>query len=157
MPRFAPSAPVRVRVSDCCCPDTPHADGDFVTLHPKLTVEAGLAASASMGNLRRGDSPVTAVMTAILPHVIAEWDFLDAETGLPIPVSPEAVTEALPWDAGGKEVADRAVDLYIGALSGTPLPSRASTKATAKSSPSTPTRLTSRSRRSSSKPPAPSE
>ena len=152
MPRFEPSAPVRVRVSDCLCPDTPHADGDFVTLHPKLPVDGGLAASASLATSGPGANPATIVMTAILPYVIASWDFLDSETGQPIPITHENVAEALPWEAGGKEVVDRAVDLYIGALSGTPLASRASAKATAGSSRTTPTALTSRKVRSSSKP-----
>lgn len=151
MSRFAPSTPVRVRVSDCLCPDTPHEGGDFVTLHPKLTVEGGLAASASLSTIPAGVNPATVVMTAILPHVIAAWDFLDSETGLPIPITPDTVAEALPWEAGGKEVVERAIDLYIGALSGTPLASRASAKPTAESSRTTPTALTSRKARSSSK------
>lgn len=47
--------PVSVRVRDCACPDTPHADtGDLVYLRPKLSLAGGIAAQqdlvASGGN-----------------------------------------------------------------------------------------------------------
>lgn len=41
--------PVPVRVRDCACPDTPHADtGDLVYLRPTLSLEGGIAAQQDL-------------------------------------------------------------------------------------------------------------
>ena len=40
MPELVP-----VRVRDCACPDTPHADGDIVYLLPTLSLEGGIVAT----------------------------------------------------------------------------------------------------------------
>lgn len=156
MPRFAPSAPVRVRVSDCLCPDTPHADGDFVTLHDRLPPAAGFAATRALSQRSPGEEPETVILRAILPHVVSDWTFLDHETKQPLEVTPSSVTEALPWTEGGYEVAKAAVNRYLDAVV-TPFLSRVSTTPTDEPSPSTPTASTSRRTRSSSTPPAPSE
>lgn len=156
MSRFAPSNPVRVRVSDCLCPDTPHADGDFVTLYDRLPVTAGTAATRALSTRDPGEEPETAILRAILPHVIASWTFLDHETGEPLEINPSAVTEALPWTDGGFEVAKAAIGHYLDEVVA-PFLSRVSTPPTPEPSPSTPTALTSRKTRSSSKRPEPSE
>lgn len=139
--RFPESVPVRVRVGDCTCPDAPHTDGDFVTLEPKLTPAAGMAAIRALTKSGTDDANVV-IMAAILPHVIRGWDFLDYESKQPLEITPASVREALPWTAGGFEVANRAVDLYLGEVMG-PLASRLSPKRKRPSSPSTPTELTS--------------
>jgi hypothetical protein len=41
--------PVAVRVRDCACPDTPHADtGDLVYLRPTMSLECGIAAQQDL-------------------------------------------------------------------------------------------------------------
>jgi hypothetical protein len=42
---------------------------------------------------------------------VVEWTFLDDEGG-PIPLTPDNVVRALPYGRGGREVADKADDLY---------------------------------------------
>ena len=155
MSRFAPSSPVRVRVSDCLCPDTPHADGDFVTLCERLPVEAGTAATRALARMTPSEDAEVVILKAILPHVVAGWTFLDHETKEPLEVTPAAVAEALPWTHGGYEVAKEAADRYLGSVV-TPFLSRASKKPTAKSSRTTRTASTSAKTDSSSAAPEPS-
>lgn len=155
MPRFAPSSPVRVRVSDCLCPDTPHADGDFVTLYDKLPVEAGTAATRALARMSPGEDAEVVILKAILPHVVAGWTFLDHESGEPLGVTPAGVIEALPWTHGGYEVAKEAADRYLGSVV-TPFLSRPSKKTTARSSRTTRTASTSPKTPSSSEAPEPS-
>lgn len=141
MPRFASESPVRVRVGDCSCPGAPHQAGDFVVLRRALSIEGGAAAidAVSVGG---GDAAVAA---AILPHMIESWDFLDAETGEPLEVTPDSVAEALPWNYGGKEVVNALSEALAAPLSSSP-----SEKTTLKPLDSTPTASTSRKARSSS-------
>lgn len=150
MPRFEPSAPVRVRVSDCLCPDTPHADGDFVTLYDRLPVDAGTAATRALVNRKPSQDPEEAILRAILPHIIIDWTILDHETGQPLEITPDNVAEALPWTHGGYEVAKAAADRYLDAVV-TPFLSRVLPKPTDKSSPTTQTASTSASPSSSTK------
>ena len=153
MPRFAPSTPPRVRVSDCLCPGTPHEAGDYVVLEPELTVDGGLAASAAVARAVATGGDFTAeVLSAALPYQIRSWDFLDADTKQPLEITPASVEEALPWTKGGKEVAQTAFDLYVDQILGrAPLASRGSDPTTDSSSSSTPTAETSAKARSSSR------
>src|SRR5574338_106449 len=133
MPRFPESVPVRVRTGDCLCPGAPHADGDFVTLEPKLTPAAGMAAIRALARKDPDEDANVVIMAAILPYSIREWTFLDAGSGQPgkngetiygpLEISAVSVREALPWTAGGFEVANRAIDLYLSEVMG-PLASR---------------------------------
>lgn len=148
MPRFVSESPARVRVGACTCPGTPHEAGDYVVLERYLSIEAGAASLAALAN---GTSDA-AVAIAILPYMIASWDFLDAETGDPLPISPETVAEALPWNFGGREVV-----MALNESLERPLSSRALPKRTAKPSRTTRTASTSRKRRSLSTVPTPSE
>lgn len=146
MPRFPESAPVRVRVGACLCPDAPHADGDFVTLTTTMSIDAGVAAVQALAEA--GESATDLLVTrTVLPYMISSWDFLDAETGEPIPISPDTVAEALPWNEGGREV----ISALGEALRGRPLASRGSPRTNSKSSPSTPTAPTPATRSSSPK------
>lgn len=156
MPRFAPSTPPRVRVSDCLCPGTPHEGGDFVTLYDRLPVEAGTAATRALARMAPTDDAEAVILRAILPHVVADWTLLDHESGEPIPITSATVAEALPWTHGGYEVAKEAADRYLGSVV-TPFLSRASKKPTGKSSSTTRTASTSRKTPSSSAAPEPSE
>lgn len=57
-------ARIPVRVSDCRCPETPHADGDFVYLSPTVPLKMGLAADRVMASIRdkiAAGMPVTEV------------------------------------------------------------------------------------------------
>lgn len=48
--------PIEVRVRDCACPDTPHAEeGDIVYLSPTLPAAGGIAAEQDMGETRDTD------------------------------------------------------------------------------------------------------
>lgn len=146
MGRFATETPVRVRVGDCTCPESPHPDGDYVTLKPRLSIEAGAAATERLSD---GGVDTATVLAAILPHMIESWTFLDAQTGEPLPIDAESVREALPWNEGGAEV----VGELLRRLN-SPLPSKGSPTTNGKPSPSTRTASTSASRRSSSPRPA---
>jgi hypothetical protein len=129
MPRFPTRDPVRVRVGDCTCPDSPHAGGDFVVLRRRLPLDGGAAAIQA---LSADGSNVTeaGLAVAILPYMIESWDFIDAESKDPLPITPESVREALPWNQGGREVLESLAE----ALADTPLSSKVSRKRTAKRS-----------------------
>lgn len=72
----------------------------------------GMAASTAAMLAGRESGDVQAALgLAYLRHGIVAWTFTDAERK-PIPVTPEAIEELLPWASGGYEVADRADDLY---------------------------------------------
>lgn len=150
MGRFATETPVRVRVGDCLCPGTPHSEGDFVTLSTRMSIEAGAAAVAAMARSGEETTELT-VMRAALPHMVTAWDFLDAETGEPLPITPDNVTEALPWNYGGREV----VIALSEALAERPLSLKPSRNGTVKPSARTRTASTSRKARSSSPLPVP--
>lgn len=154
--RFAPSTPPRVRVSDCLCPGTPHEGGDFVTLYSALPIEAGTAATRALARMGAGSDPEVVILKAILPHVVSDWTFLDHESGEPLDITPESVTEALPWTHGGYEVAKEAADRYLGSVV-TPFLSLASKPKKRKSSRTTPTVSTSARTPSSSETPESSE
>jgi hypothetical protein len=107
---------VPVRVGDCRCPDSPHPDGDFVYLFPKLGLHGGFVAERTILNLAGGDRPKQAEIEAELVDVyvkygVADWTFVN-EKG-PIPVTPETLASELTSDYTlARLVADKADDLY---------------------------------------------
>jgi hypothetical protein len=126
-------------------------------LYERLPVVAGTAATRALARMGADEEAETVILKAILPYVVADWTILDHESGQPLEVTPDNIAEALPWTHGGYEVAREAADRYLGSVV-TPFLSRASKKATAKSSRSTPTGSTSAKAPSSSEPaPEPSE
>lgn len=124
---------VPVRVGECQCPDTPHADGDFVYLRPKLGLAAGIALQRLIVDANQADRPVDAaeltgvLAEAYLLHGVARWD-------MPQAVTPETIKELLLDDfSRGAPAAEAADGLYMGPVIA-PLLSRAF-----KSSPTTST------------------
>lgn len=108
--------PVPVPLGFCPCAGEPHPDGDVVYLYPELPVTAGIKARAFFVEGMTGDLDSVGVQQAIaelwLSVCVASWTFL-TDDGQPIPVTPENVVRALPYEKGGREVADKADDLYV--------------------------------------------
>jgi hypothetical protein len=110
---------VPVRIGDCGCPDTPHTDGDFVSLRPKLGLAAGTALQNLIVKAHQSSGMDAAALTGILAeayllHGVAEWTLLDSNSK-PIPVTPETIRYQLLDDFSRSEAAaDKADDLYMG-------------------------------------------
>lgn len=103
------SEPVAVRVRGCECPGTPHADGDFVYLAPKLSLVGGLAASADISTaLGNGTMLAELWLVTFVKHGAIGWNLVD-EDGDPVPFDVQALLDdydlALP-------VAEKADELY---------------------------------------------
>lgn len=116
MSRLTPSEPIAVRVGDCLCQGTPHADGDVVFLDPNLSLDGGLWANSAIATF--GDDPQRLERELGLAYLlggISGWNFLD-DAGASIPVNPDTIRRALPWGAGGRLVAERANELYYEAV-----------------------------------------
>jgi hypothetical protein len=113
MSRLTPSDPIAVRVGDCLCEGSPHADGDFVYLDAQLSLDGGLLASAAMavseGDPQKGEHDLG---FAYLLGGISGWNFLD-DDGKPIAVNPDTIRRALPWGKGGRIVAEKANKMYF--------------------------------------------
>ncbi len=114
---------VPVQLGYCPCEGKPHPDGDIVFLHPDLSAPSGIKArsffaDAMMSKLEKAEAE--GLLTELWLTVgVAEWTFL-FDDGTPIPVTPENVVRALPYAKGGRQVADKADDLYAISVS-TPL------------------------------------
>lgn len=116
---------VEVRIGECQCPDTPHPDGDYVYLRPKLDLRGGFRVKRRLIDLNRaafGEAGVDmadleiALAEAYLVEGIFSWNLLDEEGG-ERPVTPENLTEFLFSDYARAEVAaDKADDLYKPAI-----------------------------------------
>jgi hypothetical protein len=107
---------VPVPLGFCPCAGSPHADGDIVNLVPELSVPAGIKARAFFVNGLTGEMSSVEVQQSIadlwLSMCVDSWTFL-ADDGAPIPVTAENIVRALPFGKGGREVADKADDLYV--------------------------------------------
>jgi hypothetical protein len=98
---------VPVRVRDCACPDTPHADGDIVYLAPKVSLELGVAAQQALLEANGDSGHVTrAWMVAFVRYGAKAANFLD-------PFDPEALLEDFEL---ASPVAEAANDLYAEVL-----------------------------------------
>ncbi len=141
--------PVVVNVGPCRCPGTPHTIGDTVTLRGEPTTPMGVAAWAVI-SVGGAVWDLQARLADVWRHYgIADWSFTD-EKGAAIPITPTAMDDLLPFGSGGREVQDRADELYSEAIL-RPLVERQS-----KSSLPTPTEpLTSASPPSGATPPTP--
>lgn len=107
---------VPVPLGFCPCAGEPHPDGDVVYLYPELPVPAGIKARAFFVDGMLGEADNVTVQQRIaelwLSMCVESWTFLD-DDGNPIPVTSENVVRALPYGKGGREVADKADDLYV--------------------------------------------
>jgi hypothetical protein len=109
---------IPVCVGACLCPGTPHADGDFVYLRPKLGLAAGIAIQKLVIDANNADTPMsTADMTGVLAegyllHGVVDWTL---SNGSAIPVNEATIREHLLSDfERAAPVADKADDLYMG-------------------------------------------
>ena len=95
--------PVPVRVRDCACPGTPHADGDVVYLRPTLSLEGGLRAQQGIAEAG-GD---TAELTRRWIMTFVRYGACGANF-----IEPWDVEAVLADFSIGAPVADRADELY---------------------------------------------
>lgn len=101
---------VAVEVGPCRCSGSPH-DPDIVYLHGEATPEIGLAAYGAIAAAEGVEDQRVRLGMAYLVHGVADWTFVD-DGGSPIPVTPDTIRRALPWGRGGREVAEKANELY---------------------------------------------
>ena len=130
--------PVVVRVRDCACPDTPHADGDVVYLRPKLSLAGGIAAQQDL--IASDGDP--AVLTRLWLETFVRHGVTGANW------EPFSVQDLLDDFDLGLPVAERAEELYGEAVlrplglsrpsSSKPGPTRSSTSRTRRSTPASP-------------------
>lgn len=152
---------VRVDVGGCRCPGSPHAT-DWVELRPTADPAIGAAVMAAIRETGDDEPMMLGQLARIYVTLgIRAWSFV-GDDGRPVPVRPgtsdwpETVAGLLPWDRGGKEVAERGDELYSEAVlrpllprSSTPSPDGPTAASTSPASPSgsTPPRRSSRSSR----------
>lgn len=100
------SEPVAVRVADCGCPDTPHAEGHLVYLSAKLSLAAGIEAlealSENTGNPK--------ALTPLLFEVFLRGGVVGAN------FEPFSVDDLLADFEMALPVAEKANDLYAEAF-----------------------------------------
>lgn len=130
---------VRIDVGGCRCPGSPHAS-DWVELRPTADPAIGAAVMAAIRETGDDEPMMIGQLARIFVTLgIRAWSFV-GEDGQPVPVRPgtsgwpDVVAGLLPWDRGGKEVADRGDELYSEAvlrplLRGSSTPSRAGSTA----------------------------
>ncbi len=104
------------------------ANGHTVTLHPKVTMAIGAAATAiarstvqdAIRSAAKSGTTTPNILTAeiegglaaiYLKFGIMAWTFTD-DKGQPEPVTPENIDRLLPYGGGGREVAEAADGLY---------------------------------------------
>lgn len=133
---------IPVCVGACLCPGAPHPDGDFVYLRPTLGLAAGIAIQklvidANNAESRMDGADLTGVLAeSYLLHGVAEWNLAN---GKAIPVTPDTIREHLLSDFGrAAPVADKADDLYMGAVLAPLLQRARSSSASTSSNGSTP-------------------
>jgi hypothetical protein len=104
----------------CPCPGTPHAEGDTVSLYPRLGLHAGVIAQrkiiAALERKADDDEVVATLMEVFCRGGVAEWTVIDEE-GKAVPVTPDSIELYLIGNyAAGRMVAEKADSLYSGAL-----------------------------------------
>jgi hypothetical protein len=102
--------PVEVRLPACYCPGSPH-EADLVYLSPALSMAGGMAAQSAIAEGFTDQIRLQELLAEVwIRHGVVAWNLVD-EDG-PIPVTRDNVLRALPYGKGGRQVADRADDLY---------------------------------------------
>lgn len=102
--------PVRVDVGACRCPGSPH-ETDFVLLAPKLTVPMGVAGISAIRRAQSDPDAVEAALSNVFMHQsIVGWSIVD-ESG-EVPINNETIDEHIGWTNGGREVIEKANELY---------------------------------------------
>lgn len=116
MSRVHSAAPVPFTVpGGCQCDGGPHPDGDIVWFRPRLSADAGLAASALIGKLASQKLSVDEVTRELgltwLVTGIVSWNFLD-DAGKPIPVTEATIRYGLDWNDTAGPLSEFADGLY---------------------------------------------
>lgn len=104
--------PTRVNIGACQCPNSPHAEGDWVLLRPEPSFDMGLAAREAIrqSGWLIGDTD-GAYQSVLVRYGVVAWNITGA-TGDPVRVTTTAVAERLGWSDGAVAVADKARELY---------------------------------------------
>ncbi len=98
-------------VVPCSCPGKPH-EQDTVSIPEVADVRIGTAGSVAWGRTPGIVEDMTAALMAAFLHAAPRaWTFVDAE-GEPLPLTAANIDVRLTWAGGGKEVADKAAELY---------------------------------------------
>lgn len=93
---------VPVRVRDCACPDTPHAEGDIVYLAPKPSLDLGVAAIQAVQDLSPDTNAITRAWFRLFVTHARGANFMD-------PYDPAPLLDD--FEIGSK-VAEKANELY---------------------------------------------
>jgi hypothetical protein len=103
-----PDVPVRVR--DCACPGSPHADeGDLVYLSPTLSMDGGILAEQQVQESGGDGNVLTRLwVRTFIEHGVTGWNLLD-EAGEPVPFDLAVITAD--WSLA-RPVGDAAAGLY---------------------------------------------
>lgn len=121
MPDIMAEEPIRIR--DCACPGSPHAEGDLVRLWPKLPARGGAAASYVL--YTEGNTAATragALFEVLLVAGVGWWNLVqevEVREGrqvikriAPVPVHPMTIPEQIGWGDGGSVLFNPVMDLY---------------------------------------------
>lgn len=83
---------VPVRVRDCACPDSPHADtGDLVYLAPTLDLDGGVEAERDLIEARGDERTLTRRwLRTFITYGAKGWNLVDAE-GEPVPFDVDVI------------------------------------------------------------------
>ena len=101
---------IAVRVRDCACPDTPHADeGDIVYLSPTLSLEGGILAEQQLYDSAGDAARLTRLwLRTFVEHGATGWNFTD-ENGDPVPFDVSVILAD--WSLA-RPIGDAASDTY---------------------------------------------
>ena len=106
------ATPVPVPVGDCRCPGAPHGDGDLVYLAPLLSMAGGMAAQGAIADAGTDAVRLQELLAKVyIRHAIVGWNLVD-ESGDAVPLTEAAITAYLPYGKGGRQVAEKADELY---------------------------------------------
>lgn len=102
--------PVPVRVRDCACPHTPHADtGDLVYLTPHLDIDGGVEAERDLIESKGDERVLTRRwLRTFIRHGAKGWNLTDEE-GEPVPFDVDVIEAD--W-ALARPIGNAASDLY---------------------------------------------
>ena len=105
--------PVKVRIGDCLCPDTPH-DEDYALLRPRLLPGDAIAALSSLRADVDSATLQRNIGMSLLRGGLLSWNIQD-EDGEIIPVT--AIDDGtLDWEETLRPIAEAANDLYAESL-----------------------------------------
>lgn len=104
------SIPVPVRVRDCACPHTPHAEeGDIVYLAAHLDIDGGVEAERDLIESKGDERALTRRwLHTFIRHGAKGWNLTDEE-GEPVPFDVDAIEAD--W-ALARPIGNAASDLY---------------------------------------------